>query len=340
MTGVTTDTSQTGHDFPILRLVAGLVVVLAGLLVYFKVNLGLSFAVVFVLAGIAVVVIGLLGHRARAPDIALLIIGLVVFAGVASSYNYSTTSAHSYSATRSEVPTSIIMINATTHFGGITIKFSGNADLGYEVTFAKTTYTFPFFIPLFGNSSTSFTNVTSHSALILNAYSSTADITVTVGPGYLVDINASAGTGSVNVNSSSPAQKFGQISLSIGTGSISAHIDPANISNLNMQDGTGSISLVSNYFSPTGPHVPVTLSTGTGSLNFNVAFLKTAGVNLSASNGFGSISKNLTGFEILQSSNNELKATVGNQSGPSFDVSLSVGTGSMNVDASLVSPLQ
>ncbi len=340
MTGATNDSSLNIRDFPILRLVAGLVIVLAGLLVYLKVNLGLSFAVVFVLAGLAVVVIGFLGHRARGPDIAILVISLVVFAGAASSYNYSTTSTHSYSATRSEVTISTIMINATTRFGGIAIKFSGNADLGYVVTFNKTAYEFPFFLQPFGNSSTSFTNVTSHGALILNAYSSTDDITVTVGPGYLVDINASAGTDSVDINSNSPVQRFGQISLSTGTGSISTNIDATNISNLNLQDGTGNISLVSNYFSPSGPHVPVTVSTGTGSLNFNVAFLKTAGVSLSASNGFGSISKNLPGFAISQSTNNALKASAGNQSGPSFDVSLSVGTGSMNVDTSLVSPLQ
>jgi len=336
---LTVDSSPKPQPFPILRLAAGLIFILSGLLVFYRVNLGLSFALVFVVAGVAVVAIGLLGHRARGGDIALLIVGLIIFAGVASSYNYSSTATHTYIATKSEVSVSRIAIDASTDFGSIAIRFSQNASLAYVVTFNQTIPLFPFSIPVFGNKSTSFTNVTQGGVLILNASSSSSDITVIVGPGYLVSINASGGTGSVDLNSNATAQRFGQVSLSTGTGSISTHLDTSGISNLQLQTGTGSVSLDSNYLSPGGTQIPITISTGTGSLSFNAAFPRSIGVDLTASNGFGSISKNLPGFQIVQSSNGKLSATEGDMSGTSFDVSLSVGTGSMSIDGTLVNPV-
>jgi len=330
-----TSESATGPSFPLLRLFAGFAFIAAGFLVYFKVNLGFSFALVFIVAGAAVVLIGLLGHRARAVDIALFIIALVVLAGVASSYNFTTGAEHTYSATKAQVNVSHIAIDATTNFGSIALRFSNNADLAYQVVFGKA-IAFPFSIP-FVNQSISFSNVTSNGVLFLNANSS-ADITITLGSGYLVDMNASAGTGSVNVDSTSLGQKFGEVSISTGTGSINAQLDTSSISYLNLQGGTGSVNFNSNYLSTNGAHVPITLSTGTGSVNFNAMIPNTVGVHLSASNGFGSISKNLQGFTISQSTNGQLTASADESSVASFEVSLSVGTGSMSVDASIVSP--
>ena len=153
-----TSDSSAGSSFPILRLFAGLVFVAAGLLFYFQVNLGFSFALLFIAAGAAVVLFGLLGHRARAGDIALFIISLIVLAGVASSYNFATGAEHTYSATKTQVVTSHIAIDATTSFGSITLRFSNNADLAYQVVFGRT-IAFPFSIPLV-NQSTSFSNFT------------------------------------------------------------------------------------------------------------------------------------------------------------------------------------
>jgi hypothetical protein len=334
---LTADSST--NSFPILRLVAGLIFLLSGLFVLYKVNLGLSFALVFVIAGVAVLAIGFLGHRARGFDIALLVIALIIFAGVASTYSYPSTSSRTYTATKSDVNVSRIAIDASTDFGSISIKFSQNADLCYTVTFGQTAPVFPFSIPIFGNASNAFSNVTSDGILTLNATSGASNITITLGPGYLVSMNASAGTGSIDLNSNVIAQRFGPLYLSTGTGSISAHIDSLGISGLQLQTGTGSISLDSNYLSPSASQIPVRLTTGTGSLSFNVKFPNAIGVNLNASNGFGSISKNLPGFQILQSSNGELRATEGNLAGTSFEVSLSVGTGSVSIDASLVNPV-
>jgi len=326
-------------SFPILRLVAGLIFVTSALFVFYKVNLGLSFALLFVIAGVAVLAIGFLGHRARGFDIALLVIALIIFAGVASTYNYTSISSRTYTATKSEVSVSRILIDVRTDFGSISIKFSQNTDLCYVVTFGETTSAFPFSIPLFGNASNTFSNTTSDGILTLNASSGASNITITLGPGYLVGINASGGTGSIDLNSNVIAQQFGQLYLSTGTGSIQAHLESLGVSGLQLQTGTGSISLDSNYLSPRGTHVPVMLTTGTGSVNFNVKFPNSVGIALNASNGFGTISKNLPGFEILESSNGVLKATEGNMAGTSFEVSFSVGTGSVSIDASLVNPV-
>ena len=329
-----TSNSPAGSSFPVLRLFAGLIFFAAGLLVYFKVNFGFSFALVFIVAGAAVVLIGLLGHRASAGDIALFIISLIILAGVASSYNFATGAEHSYFATKGQVVASHIAIDATTSFGSITLGFSNNADLAFQVVFGRT-IVFPFSIPP-GNQSTSFSNVTRGGVLFLNASSSSADITITMGQGYLVDFNASAGTGSVSFDSTSLGQKFGIVSISTGTGSVDARLDTPSISYLRLQGGTGSVNFNSNYLSTGGVHVPITLSTGTGSVNFHAMIPNNVGVYLSASNGFGSISRNLQGFTMSQSSNGQLTASADESSVASFEVNLSVGTGSMNVDASIV----
>jgi len=324
------------QSFSPLRLVAGVVFILSGALAYFRVNLGLSTALVFVLAGVAVIAVGMLGRRARPADVAILIIALIIFAGVASSANYSTVNTRTYNVTRGEIAASRIEIDSNTRFGGITVKFSGNSDLGYQVAFRQTTFQFPFSFQIFGNSSNSISNFTRDGTLFLSANSTSADIIVTLGPGYLISINATAGTGSIEVDSSTLNQRFGHISLSTGTGSIDTHIDTTGISSLNLQTGTGSVSFNSNYLSPSGSKIPIMVSTGTGSLTFNSKFPSAVGVNISASNGFGTISKNLTGFRILQSSNGALVASEGSLGGSSFEVTLSVGTGLMNVDATLV----
>ncbi len=331
-----TSDSSAGSSFPILRLFAGLVFVAAGLLFYFQVNLGFSFALLFIAAGAAVVLFGLLGHRARAGDIALFIISLIVLAGVASSYNFATGAEHTYSATKTQVVTSHIAIDATTSFGSITLRFSNNADLAYQVVFGRT-IAFPFSIPLV-NQSTSFSNFTRGGVFFLNASSSVTDITITLGSGYLVDLNATADTGSVSIVSTSLGQKFGAVSISTGTGSINARIDTLSISYLNLQGGTGSVNFNSNYLSTNGVHIPITVSTGTGSVDFNAMIPSNVGVGLSASNGFGTISRNLQGFTISHSSNGQLTAAADESSIASFEVSLSVGTGSMSVDASIVPP--
>jgi hypothetical protein len=154
-----------------------------------------------------------------------------------------------------------------------------------------------------------------------------------------VDINASGGTGSVDLESNATAQRFGYVSLSTGTGSISTQLDTLGISSLSLQTGTGSISFDSNYLSPAGTQIPVSLNTGTGSLSFSAKFPRAIGVDLSASNGFGSISHNLSGFQITQSSNGKLIASEGNMNNTSFEITMSVGTGSMSVDGSLVTPV-
>ena len=229
---------------------------------------------------------------------------------------------HTFSATKTQVVTSHIAVDATTSFGSITLRFSDNADLAYQVVFG-TTIAFPFSIP-FVNQSTSFSNFTRGGVFFLNASSSSADITITLGSGYVVDLNASAGTGSVNIDSTSLGQKFGIVSVSTGTGSIDARIDTLGISYLYLQGGTGSVNFNSNYLSTNGVHVPITLSTGTGSVDFHAMIPSNVGVGLSASNGFGSISKNLQGFTITQSSNGQLTASADESSIASFEVT-SVG---------------
>lgn len=298
------------------------------------INLGLSLALVLVFAGVLVMIIGYLGRRAKPIEVALLVIALIVFAGVVSTVSYSASGTKTYSASKSQISVSRIAINASSKFGSISVRFSGNADLGYQVVFTQTEI--PFF-QVFGNNSISLTNVTRDGTFFLNANASNAGITITLGAGYFVSIDADTGTGSVDINSSSLGQEFGGLSLSTGTGSISAQIDSSNVSSIDMSTGTGSVSFDSTYLAPSRNAVPLTLSTGTGSLSFYAMIPATAGANISATDGFGSISRSLTGFNVIQSSNNQLNAAEGSMKGSSFAIELSVGTGSLSVTCSLVS---
>ena len=307
---------------------------------YYGVNFGFSFALVLVAAGVAVIAIGVLGHRARPGDIALFIVALLVLAAVASSnYTFTSGTEQTFSATPSQVSSSHIAVLANTNFGSITINLSNNASLAYRVVFGKT-FSFPFFSFNVGNQSKSFTNKTRNGVLILNATSSTQSITITLGAGYQVDVNATAGTGSITIDSASRTQKLGVVYATTGTGSISATIDSSNLSYLYLNGGTGSINLQSDYLSPSGRQVPISISTGTGSLNCNVNVPNNVAVDLSASNGFGSISKNLQGFTISESTNNQLKASLGDTTSASrsFVMDLSVGTGSLNINVATVAP--
>jgi len=83
--------------------------------------------------------------------------------------------------------------------------------------------------------------------------------------------------------------------------------------------------------------VPITLSTGTGSAAFSVNIPQRVGVTIKASAGFGSISHNLNGYTISQSTNSQLSASAENlNASRSFIIQISTGTGSTTVDSSIV----
>ena len=283
-------------------------------------------------------VVAIAGFRTRGWDIALFIISMIVLASVVSTNYYlpSGNTISTYSATNAQVNASDIDLLASSSLGSINVRFSGNSDLAYQVVFQSSPFVFPFLnLP---SSTINFTNHTLNGILYLIASSSDASITITIGLGYSLRINATTSTGSITLSRPADGEAYIQsASLVTGTGSINAQIEGRNISGIFLAASTGSVNLASNFLSPTASHVPISISSGTGSIVVNLKMADNVGIGVDATSGLGSISHNLQNFTITKSSNNQLVANAGNESSErSFAITADVGTGSISLSCQLV----
>ncbi|MDA4118217.1 MAG: hypothetical protein OK455_07725 [Thaumarchaeota archaeon] len=328
--------TSVASSFPILRVLGGSFFVLAGVAYYYDVTLNASISFVFVAAGFAVLLLAVLGHRARGGDVAVFVIGLLVLSAfVSSGVRISATSVHiSQMATSSQLPSKQVELLASSDVGRIDISFSNRSDLGYQVNFTRSNLSFPLIIP--GKSPlASLTNQTRAGTFVLNATSRSYDLSITIGTGYVLNVTASTGTGSIDIRTLG-SETLGVVSLRSGTGSIDANLTSQRVGAVSLQVGTGSIRLTSNDLAPSGQRVPITLATGTGSVNFKVKLPSGTAVSVDASVGLGSVYQNLQGFSISpQSSTSRLIATAGDtdEAARSFVIQASTGLGSVALDS-------
>ena len=325
-------------NFPVLGILAGLVFILAGLSAMFRFEFGFSLALVFVFAGTAVVLVALFGFRIHVWDLVLFIVALIILANVVglNYYQNSRYAISSYSVGSQYVQAPRINIIATSGFGGINVRFSSNTDLAYQVLFQNSFFGFPF---LNFGTGTTLTNQTRDGILYLNA-NSQGSITITIGINYIVSVNATTGVGSISfVSPSSPEASVQSVSLETGAGSLDAQINADNVSWISLKTGTGSIEFTSNYLDASGPNTPIFVNSGAGSINTNFKIANNTAVQIDATSGLGSISQHLTGFTIGTSSNSHLVASSGNTetASRSFLMTLSVGTGSINISGQMLS---
>jgi len=317
-------------SIPVLRILGGVFFLLAGIFYYYKIGFVFSFPILLVAAGAVVMVLALTKHRPTGGDIALFVIGLLVFGGVSSVVTLTTGPSLSFGATTSQVHVHGLVVRLSSNFTSIRITFSNRADLVYRLNFTGT----PNFqlVPL----KTNFFNETKDGVLFLDASSTASDISMILGEGYSTNITASAGAGSIYL-ATLGGEHLGRVSLSSGAGSINAVLPVASIESLDISTGAGSIDLRSSHLVPTSPGTPVSLSSGAGSVSINVSVPRAAGVEIAGSTGFGSISNNLPGFSVT-SSYGRISATAGNlsQTNPSFRISVSTGAGSLNLEAHLI----
>ena len=323
-----------------LGVLAGIVFIFAGLAAYFHFETGLSLALVFVIAGAAVVLIGVAGLKIRTWDLVLFIIGLIILANVVGFNYYQTTTSgtSSYYVSSSNISTSKIEILANSVLGGVDVHFSNNADFGYQVVFHNAFFGFPFLN--FSGGESTVTNQTRDGVLYLNA-AAQGSITITLGLKYEVSINATTTVGSIDMDSPAGVEtNIKSISLVASTGSVEATFSSGNISGITMKTSTGSVNFESNYLSPSTAHVPISISSSTGSVNINMKIASDAAVGVDATSNLGSVNHHLTGFTISMSSNNHLVASSGSMgtSPKSFQITSSVGTGSINISGELVPP--
>jgi hypothetical protein len=333
---------------PYLRILAGAIFVLAGLFAYFGITFGVSIALVLVIAGTVVIILTLVGHRAYPIDIAVFVVALIILGGIASGYvvvnnnnpiSGPSTIQYTYLRTGATSRIDSIFLLANTNSSSINIQFSDNSSLLYQVQFIRGSSGIPFFLPVFGGRDTyDVTNVTRGGMLFLNASASYRSISVTLPSGYLTNINASTGAGSIKIVSSHE-ENIGVVSLSTGAGSIDANISSNHIRGIALSTGAGSANLKSDFLGPNQSKVPISISTGSGSASLDVKVPKNSSVSIGASTGFGSISHTLSSdFSISQSSNSNFVASEGNvnSTSTSFEISLSTGAGSVSITAQTV----
>ncbi len=327
------------RSVPMLRILGGLLVVIAGLAYYFGVTIAAPVSLFFIAAGLAVILLAAFGRRARPGDVAIFVIGLIVLGAVVSSGLGAprTSEEISKTVTRAQILSQRIEIVASTDVGSINISYSNRGDLGYQVNFTRSAFFFPTLFP--GVSPlASLTNETKEGTLVLNATSRSYDVSIAVGTGYLLNVTATTGTGSIDVRTFS-GEALGTVSLQSGTGSITANLTSRSIGPVTLQEGTGSITLSSSHLAPSGQRVPITLSTGTGSINFKVNFPTGTAASVDASSGMGSVNHNLQGFSVSpESSTSKLIATAGdvNAVGKSFVIQASTGLGSVTLESQFV----
>lgn len=314
--------------FPALRAVGGVLLLLAGIFGYFGVGFGASAILVLVLGGAVVLVAAVLGHRPRPADVGIFLVGVLVLGAV--SYGYSAGSqVATYSAPTSQVPAHTISLTVSADTGSISVGFTERAGVAYQVNFTRQTW-----LPNFsGTGVNTVTNSTANGVFHLDVESTWSAVSVVVGRGYALDVQATTSVGSIDMEAPG-SSTLGNVTLVSSTGSINAVIDSPTVQNLELRAGTGSVNLVSHGLGAAGPAVPVTLAASTGSVSVSMTLASQTAASLTASTSLGSISQSLRGFTITQDTHNNLVATVGDyQSAPrSFAITVTASLGSIELN--------
>ena len=302
---------------------------IAGIVAYFGIRVGII-GVIFIVAGGSAIALAISGHKTRGGDVVLFVVSLLVLAAAGTSFPTPGTSQVNYLGERTSIQVNQIDVSATTDLGSVEVVFSSSQSAGYEVTFSRSTFfgLFPF---MSGNYT--FSNETSNGVLHLVASAASADIRVTIGAGFRANVQASSATGSVSL-SSSAQQLFGSVNLSSNTGSVSANLASATIGSLTMNTNTGSVDLTATSLAASGAKVPIRLSANTGSVSVHLRIPATVSMSLNATTSLGSVSHELPGFTISESTGTLLSASIGevNTAGSSFIMSASTDTGSVSLD--------
>lgn len=323
---------QRTEGFPILRLLGGALLVLAGIFAFYGVGLGVAGVLVLVGGGAVVLVAVVLGHKFRRSDFALFAIGILVLGAVTVGYpaGVETTT---YSATRAQVPQSGISLTVTADVGSVSVGFTDAADVAYQVTFTRDSW----MSSLQPAGTDTVENSSANGVFALSVGTTWSSVAVLIGSGYPLDVTATTGTGSIQFDASG-VDSLGNVTLRTSTGSANVALHSASIQSLSVTTGTGSVNVASSMLKAAGPSTPISITASTGSVNVNAALASQDAVTLSATTSLGSVTHTLSGFTITEQTGTTLRATAGDpQSAPfSFAMTVTASLGSVHLDISFV----
>jgi len=323
-------------SFPYLRVIGGVLLILAGVFAYYGVSVGPPAALIFLLGGVLVVVISVSGHRPRPIDAGVFVIGLLALSGIAIGYNpsYGSSQTLHYSATPAQIPDNSLFLTVSASTGSVKVSFTNDANLAYAVTFARPASPIPFVPP----GPAAVANSTRGGTYFLNVTSGAWAVSILLNSRYSTGMTVSTDTGSVSLDATGN-ESLTDVSLWTSTGSVNAMVDSPSILGLNLTTETGSVSLTSHHLGAGGRHVPVLLTANTGSVSIS-ATLSAGAATVSASTDLGMVSHQLSGFTVMQSSPRTLEAAYGDSTSArdSFVITAQTNLGSVDVTLDTASP--
>jgi hypothetical protein len=320
-------------SFPILRIVGGLLFVVAGIFAYLGLSLGNYAALVLIFGGVIALLVAITGWRQHPWDIALFLMGAIILSGVSAGYS-SGPALTTYSATNSQVHSESISLHVAAVSGSVDITFIDRPGFAYQINFTRS---FPFFT-LWPSGGDSVSNSTIGGFFNLNVQSSGSSISILLGKQFRTDLDIHSDTGSVTLQGSGDLS-LANVTLSSSTGSVNCVLDSTTVESLVLSSSTGSVSLDSAILGTGSRSVPVTLTSSTGSVNLHASVQASDSVALTARTDLGSINHSLTGFVVSTDARYSLVASAGipTTSRGSFVMSASSNLGSVSLTLGILS---
>lgn len=311
---------------------SGLVFIITGLTSYLQISIPSVGAILLVIAGVAVILLGLLKYHPTPDALAIFLISLLVFAIVSSgSFAFSST-AKTYSYTRTNYPSaSKLALSVSESVGSLDVSFIDDPSLIVNLTYSRSGF------PFFGSIEAPLVSPTIVNRLLtVTGSAGFSSLTVLIGSIQVTSLNVSTSTGSLSLRVPDTA-KVTSLDAETSTGSISILLATRTLTTLHASASTGSVSIDAQYRTlPANATIVASASTGSVDLTLNTA--TAIGVDLTATSNTGSVSHaTLSGYASpLSETRNMLHVrTVSYSSAIDFlQATLSSSLGSIDVAAS------
>ncbi len=292
----------------LLEILSGLLFVAAAAAASLRLMIDGAFGLSLLAAGAALAVYGLKRPKGVLPGTALSIVGMVVLGAVASGGLSMVAPGTTlvFSASTYQVPQHNLVLTATTGAGSISITYSDNLQLAYQVTlkYAGGRHAFPTFaiVPKVTNSSNGDT-------FRLNINGAGAVIMIVLGKGYALNASLQTTAGNILFEQSAGTQV---LSLDCSTSAGDVELVGVTAPHIDCNSDAGNVEASIAAVGVTGV---ASLSSSAGNVELNVIADSTTGIWLKGGTSLGTVTPPAaSGMEILSQSDTDFEAQTANYS--------------------------
>jgi len=312
-------------------IIGGFLLLLAGIVAIAGITFPYSLPIVLVVAGIIIIVAGLLGFTPAFPAFIVFLAGIVALGWAASAGFSAFTTTETRELTVAEVPPTVeeIELSCTVSIGTIKVSFTSNQTSLYRIVFTK-------YYSFFVQPTVNFSYKVQNEKLIITASSTTVAVAITLGQNLRSRLNLTTTTGSIRVEVPTTMSKVEKMSLTTTTGEVWVNAtNTARLQNLVARTTTGRVeAYIKSSFQSRDATVQLSTTTGKVKLDLNItniesdvrALTTTGRVNLESVSDFSILSQTQTNLQA-QTPNYGLSGL------RKLDISANTTTG--NVDLSL-----